>query len=88
MSCTPEMPTTKVHPSEEIVNTARTLASKQGISVEEYILLAVTDRVSAADATEAFFRERMANASRGAWREALAAISHRPTDPVDEIEES
>jgi hypothetical protein len=76
MSQTIELPDTVFH-------TASTLAEKHGISIEDFLTLAINERLSLEEETEHFFAERSAHAVEGAWRAALDAVPDRPADPQD-----
>ena len=76
MSQTVELP-------DAVYSTARILASRHGVSVEDFLTLAINERSSIQDETDRFFEERMKRAVPGAWRATLAAIPDRPADPHD-----
>ena len=70
---------------EHLISTARDQASQRGLSVDEWIAIAVAEHLSGTEAAEEHFRNRTAGARRGALREALDAVPDNPPDPGDEL---
>ena len=70
---------------EHLINTARNQAEQRGLSVDEWIAIAIADHLTGTEAAEEFFRNRAAGARRGALREALDAVPDNPPDPGDEL---
>jgi hypothetical protein len=70
---------------EHLMNTARHQAEQRGVSVEEWVTLAVAEHIEGTEAAQEYFRRRAAGARRGALREALNAVPDNPPDPGDEL---
>lgn len=60
------------------------LARKEGISVNQFIVLSVAEKMSALK-TEEYFNERAARASRGKFDAAMAKVPDVPPLPGDEL---
>lgn len=76
MSHTVELP-------DAIFSAATAMAARRGLSIEDFLALAVSERSVLEDETERFFAEKSKDAVPGAWRAALAAVPNRPADPHD-----
>jgi hypothetical protein len=70
---------------EHLMNTARDQAERRGLSVEDWVTIAVAEHLSGTEAAQEFFRNRAAGARRGGLREALDAVPDNPPDPGDEL---
>ena len=77
--------TNSVHLPDHIPAAARNQAEQRGISVEDWVTVAVAEHLNGTEAAEEFFRNRAAGARKGALREALNAVPTRPPDPGDEL---
>jgi hypothetical protein len=70
---------------EHLISTARDQARQRGLSVDEWIAIAVAEHLRGTEAAEEYFRNRAAGARKGALREALDAVPDNPPDPGDEL---
>ena len=77
--------TSYVQLPEHLIHIARNQAEQRGLSVDEWIAIAVADHLTGTEAAEEFFRNRATGARRGALREALDAVPDNPPDPGDEL---
>jgi len=62
---------------------AKQLAAQDSASLNQFIVTAVAEKISALNA-EAFFKSRAALSSREKFDQALAKVSDRPPAPGDE----
>lgn len=67
-------------------NAAERLASAEGTSLNQFINVAVAEKLSALE-TEAFFRGRAAKGDRGAFMSFLDGAGDEPPDEGDRLEE-
>jgi hypothetical protein len=65
-------------------NGAKKLAKREGISINQFIAVAVAEKISAL-ATEEYIRERAQRASREKFEAALAQVPHAEPDEHDRI---
>ena len=70
---------------DHVMAAARSQAEQRGVSVEDWIAIAVADHLGGTEAAQEFFRKRAAGARRGALRDALDAVPDRDPDPGDEL---
>jgi hypothetical protein len=79
------------HPEEPIElppsigNAARKLAEEDGISLSEWVSIAVAQKISSIESAEAFFRRRSQGAESVDFLEILRNAPDRPPDPGDEL---
>jgi len=64
----------------------RDLAKREGVSINQLILLAVAEKVSALDA-ETYLLARAGRADAGAFKEALNSVPDAPPEERDAIPE-
>lgn len=65
---------------------AKALAKQDGISMNQFIAVAVAEKISAL-ATEEYIRKRARRASRAKFEAALAQVPHAEPDEQDRIVE-
>lgn len=65
---------------------ARRLAEEDGISVSQWVSIAVAQKIGSIETAEAFFRRRAQGADQIDFLEILRNAPDRPPDPGDEIE--
>jgi hypothetical protein len=70
---------------EHLMTTARNQAEQRGLSVDDWVTIAVAEHLSGTEAAQEFFRVRASGAREGALRRALDAVPNRPPDPGDEL---
>ncbi|MBI3987114.1 MAG: toxin-antitoxin system HicB family antitoxin [Lentisphaerae bacterium] len=63
----------------------RDISSQEGVSINQFILAAVSEKISAI-MTEDYITERAKKAKSGAFKRILDRVPHRPPLPGDEIE--
>lgn len=68
-----------------LLDRAKDLAERDGVSVEHFMSLAIAERVSALDTAE-FIAERIPNVTREEFLEALRLVPSAPPLPGDELE--
>jgi len=69
---------------ESLHKGVKKLAKRDGISMNQFIALAVAEKISAL-ATEEYIRERASRASREKFETALAQVPHAEPDEQDRI---
>lgn len=77
------MSTISVRLPESLHKLAREIASKDHVSMNQFIASAVAEKISAL-ATETYLSERAARASEGKFRAALSAVPDVPPDERDQ----
>lgn len=77
--------TSSVTLPESIVRAAEVQARLRGVSLEEWVSRAVTERLDTDEGACEFFRRRAAGATGDALRRALDAVPDNPPDPRDEL---
>jgi hypothetical protein len=77
--------TASVSLPEPIVRAAEVQAQLNGVSLEEWVTRALTERLDTADGAREYFRRRAAGASGDALCRALDAVPSRTPDPGDEL---
>lgn len=65
----------------------KAMAKADGVSLNQWIVAAVAQKLGAVQSAEAFFQERAANAKPGAVRRYLDAAPDVPPVPGDELPE-
>jgi len=65
---------------------AQRLAKEDGVSLNQWISVAVAQKIGVVETTAEFFARRSKGASGVALRNALINAPNRPPDPGDEIE--
>ena len=66
-------------------NAARKLAEEDGVSLNQWVSLAVAHKISSVDTAEAFFKRRSQGADQVDFLEILRSAPDRPADPWDEL---
>ena len=64
----------------------RELAKQEGVSINQFIALAVAEKVSALSAAD-YLQMRASRADADAYREVLDAVSDAPADSYDAVPE-
>lgn len=80
------MTTLSLRLPESLHRGARELAKQEGISINQFIAVAVAEKISAL-ATEEYILQRARRASREKFEAALAQIPHAEPDEQDRIVE-
>jgi len=70
--------------SDSTLNRVKELSERDGITVERFIELAVTEKVSALNALE-YLNERASRGSKETLERVLAGVSSRPPEEFDKI---
>lgn len=78
------MSTVKLPPSLEIA--AQKLADEDGVSLDQWVSLAVAQKIGSIESAEMFFKRRAQGADRVDFLEILRNAPDRPPDPGDELE--
>jgi hypothetical protein len=78
--------TSSVNLPDSIVRAAEVQARLRGVSLEEWVSRAVTERLDTIEGAREFFRRRAAGATREALGRVLDAVPNRPPDPGDEFD--
>ena len=73
----------KLPPS--IGNAARKLAEEDGVSLSQWVSIAVAQKISSVETAEAFFKRRSQGADQVDFLEFLRNAPDRAPDPGDEI---
>ncbi len=71
---------------ESIVRAAEVQARIRGVSLEDWVSRAVTERLDTPEGAREYFRNRAAGSTGDGLSRALAAAPNRPPDPGDELE--
>ncbi len=66
--------------------TAARLAREDGVSLNQWIVTAVAQKIGAVETAEAFLRERAAGAAAGDLRRYLDEAPDAPPEPGDELQ--
>jgi hypothetical protein len=66
-------------------NAARKLAEEDGVSLNQWVSLAVAQKISSAETAEAFFKRRSQGAAQVDFLEILSSAPDRSPDPGDEL---
>jgi hypothetical protein len=66
-------------------NAARKLAEEDGVSLNQWVSLAVAQKISSVETAEAFFRRRSQDAEQVDFLEILHNAPDRTPDPGDEL---
>jgi hypothetical protein len=74
----------KLPPS--IGNAARKLAEEDGVSLSQWVSVAVAQKISFVETAEAFFKRRSQGADQVDFLEILRNAPDRPPEPGDELE--
>jgi hypothetical protein len=69
-----------------LAKAARKLAEEDGISLSQWVSIAVAQKIGAVETAEEFFRRRAQGADQVDFLEILRNAPDRPADPGDEIE--
>jgi hypothetical protein len=67
-------------------NAARKLAEEDGVSLSQWVSVAVAQKISSVETAEAFFQRRSQGADQMDFLEILRNAPDRPPDPGDELE--
>jgi len=78
--------TSSVMLPESIVRAAEVQARLRGVSLEDWVSRAVTERLDTPEGAREFFRRRASGATGEGLGRALDAVPNRPPDPGDELE--
>lgn len=73
--------------SGELLEEANRQAERLGVTTQEWVKLALTERIRLEQNTAAYFRERAARVSGRSLSEILAKAGNNPPDPGDELPE-
>ena len=73
--------------SADLLEEANRQAEKLGVSTQEWVKLALTERIRLEQETAEFFRQRAARASGRSLSEILNQGGNNPPDPGDELPE-
>ena len=65
---------------------AKKLAEEEGVSLDQWVSLAVAQKIGSAEAVAEFFRRRAEGADRQKFHEILRPGPDRAPDPGDELE--
>ena len=68
-----------------IGNAARKLAEQDGISLSQWVSIAVAQKISSIETAEGFFERRAQGAGKVDFLEILRSAPDRPADPGDEL---
>jgi hypothetical protein len=68
-----------------IGNAARKLAEEDGVSLSQWVSIAVAQKISSVETAEAFFKRRSEGADQVDFLEMLRNAPDRAPDPGDEI---
>ena len=66
-------------------NAARKLAEEDGVSLNQWVSLAVAQKISSVETAEAFFKRRTQGAEQVDFLEILRSAPDRTPDPGDEL---
>lgn len=64
------------------------LAEQDGVSLNQWIVAAVAQKVSAVESAEGFLKDRAAGAKPGGFLSLLDNAPDRPSEPSDELLDS
>lgn len=78
------MTTLSLRLPESLHRSVKELAKQDGISINQFIAVAVAEKISAL-ATEEYIRQRARRASQAKFEAALAQIPHAEADEQDRI---
>lgn len=71
-----------------IGNAARKLAKEDGVSLSQWVSVAVAQKISSVETAEEFFKRRSHGAGKVDFLEILRNAPDRPADPGDEMDSS
>jgi hypothetical protein len=66
-------------------NAARKLAEEDGVSLNQWVSVAVAQKISSVETAEAFFKRRSKDAEQVDFLEILRSAPDRTPDPGDEL---
>jgi hypothetical protein len=66
-------------------NAARKLAEEDGVSLNQWVSLAVAQKISSVETAETFFKRRSQGAEQVDFLEILGSAPDRTPDPGDEL---
>jgi hypothetical protein len=66
-------------------NAARKLAEEDGVSLKQWVFLAVAQKISSVETAETFFKRRSQGANQVDFLEILRNAPDRTPDPGDEL---
>ena len=66
-------------------NSARKLAEEDGVSLNQWVSVAVAQKISSVETAEAFFKRRAQGAAQADFLEILRSAPDRTPDPGDEL---
>ena len=66
-------------------NAARKLAEEDGVSLNQWVSLAVAQKISSVETADAFFKRRSQGADQVDLLEILRNVPDRASDPGDEL---
>jgi hypothetical protein len=69
-----------------IGNAARKLAKEDGVSLSQWVSVAVAQKISSVETAEEFFKRRSQGADKVDFLKILRNAPDRPADPGDEVE--
>jgi len=67
-------------------NAARKLAEEDGVSLSQWVSIAVAQKISSVETAEAFFKRRSQGMEQVDFLEILRSAPDRSPDPGDELE--
>ncbi len=74
-----------LHLPESLKSSAMRLAEQDGVSLNQWIVAAVAQKIGAVESAERFLTDRAAGAKPGALLSLLENAPNRPSEPGDEI---
>lgn len=67
-------------------NAARKLAEEDGVSLSQWVSIAVAQKIGSVESAEAFFKRRSEGSDRADLLQILRSAPDRPADPGDQLE--
>ena len=77
-----------LHLPESLKESAMRLAEQDGVSLNQWIVAAVAQKIGAVESAERFLKDRAAGARPGGLLSLLDNAPDRPPDPGDQLMES
>ncbi len=71
---------------ESLLERVAQRANSAGLSAEQWVEVAISERIRIEEETAAFFAARASHASGRSLREILKDVGNNPPDPGDELE--
>ena len=76
-----------LHLPESLKASAMRLAEQDGVSLNQWIVAAVAQKIGAVESVEGFLKDRAAGARPGRLSSLLDKAPDRPPEPGDELQE-